>query len=106
MGPVTGTYVNDSARRSVEYDFGSNSKQIMFLSDSHNAIIAMAAAAPVSEVPSHASVFPERTAEHDEKVDVRVRANENQGGITAIQGCMNAVILGVRDDFVSQTPIG
>ena len=96
MGPVK--YVNDSARRSVEFDFCGNRSNIMFMSESQNAIITMASAAgaPVSEVPSHAPVFTERAAEHEERADVKVAANDNRGGIIAMHRCTNAVIANVH----------
>ena len=92
------------ARPSAHFDFNSNRNQIMFLSESHNTFITMAGAAPVSEVPRHAPVCTERAAEHVERADVKVAANDNQGGITLFHGCDTVIIVGVRDDFVSQTP--
>ena len=84
------------ARPSAHFDFNSNRNQIMFLSESHNTFITMAGAAPVSEVPSHAPVFTERAAEHEERADVKVDANDNRGGIIAMHRCTNAVIANVH----------
>ena len=80
------------ARPSAHFDFSSNRNNIVFLGESHNTFITMAGAAPVSEVPTHAPVFTERAAEHNERADVKVAANDNRGGIIAMHRCTNVVI--------------
>ena len=92
MSEVKDVYHSAHARPSAHFDFSSNRNDIVFLSESHNAFITTAGAAPVSEVPSHAPVFTERAAEHDERADVKVDANDNRGGIIAVHRCTNAVI--------------
>ena len=109
MGPPISEVkdVNNSARRSAEFDFSSNGNQILFMAESNNALVAMAGAAPVSEAPRLPSVSTERAAEHVERFDVKVVANANRGGITTIQCCSNVTIANVHaHDSVSQTPIG
>ena len=107
MSEVKDVYNSAHARPSAHFDFTSNRRHIMFVSDSRNPLISMATAAPVSEVPRHAPVSTERAAEHDDRADVKVVANNNQGGIVSIYGCTNAIIANVPvQDSVSQTPIG
>ena len=104
MSEVKDVYHSAHARPSAHFDLSSNRNNILYLDESRNAVITMAGAAPVSEVPRHAPVSTERAAKHDEKADVKVAANDNQGGITLFHGCDTVIIVGVRDDFVSQTP--